>query len=306
MTVADLQAALILRREHHVIRNESVLRRELDSGALSRIAPGVYLPTGMWSRLSDDERYLATVYAAAHRFPGAVFSHRSAAALWRLPIVGRWPQTAEVIAPRAGGGRSTTGLTRYAIGLPSTTTTIDDLRVTTLADTVAAAAAVSAFSTGVAFADRALQTISADELRDAVVRYSGRRGGVRALQVAGFADPLAESAGESLSRVTIEMLGFERPILQQKFFDERGFVARVDFWWPSACVAGEFDGLGKYIRKEWAVGRTPAEVVIDEKRREDRLRGMGVRVVRWGWAEARNPRHLEGLLTGSTVPRYRR
>jgi hypothetical protein len=94
-------------------------------------------------------------------------------------------------------------------------------------------------------------------------------------------------------------LGAPSPILQQRFDDEGGLIGFVDFWWPTQKVVGEFDGRGKYLRDEFTRGKTTAEVVLDEKRREDRLRGLGFRVVRWGWSEAQSLPALERKLASA-------
>ena len=89
-----------------------------------------------------------------------------------------------------------------------------------------------------------------------------------------------------------EMLegGVPLPDPQVQISDDRGrFVGRVDFWWKEHAVAGEADGLVKY---GLLVDDDPVrarQALIEEKRREDRLRAMGVHVVRWGLAELRNP-----------------
>lgn len=69
-----------------------------------------------------------------------------------------------------------------------------------------------------------------------------------------------------------------------------------DFYWPELGLVGEFDGHGKYLREEMARGRTAAEVVMAEKAREDRLRALGLRVVRWGWADLLDPARLRRKL----------
>ncbi|MFW8746088.1 hypothetical protein, partial [Mesorhizobium japonicum] len=71
----------------------------------------------------------------------------------------------------------------------------------------------------------------------------------------------------------------------------------ADFAWPSYRLIGEFDGMGKYVRSDLTAGRDPAEVVVAEKLREDRLRAAGWRVVRWGWAQARSVPALRQVLT---------
>jgi len=53
-------------------------------------------------------------------------------------------------------------------------------------------------------------------------------------------------------------------------------VAVVDVWFEEAAVAVEFDGKVKYT-DPW---RDPGRVLWDEKRREDDLRSLDIRVVR--------------------------
>ncbi len=293
---------LILRRDFAALGGDSRLRRACASGELTRVATGVYIPAALWNRLSADDRFLAVVHAAALRFPQEVFSHRSAAALWGLPITGAWPPKAETSVSRAEGGRSNRGVIRRAVGLPASVTEIDGVRVTTLGRTVVDAASVGTFEEGVAFADRALRMNPSLQLADELASASPT-GRERARRVVAFADGRAESAGESLSRTAIMMLGFAAPQLQVALHDDSGFVGRVDFAWPEHAVVGEFDGAGKYLREEWMNGRSAAEVVIAEKRREDRIRALGLRVARWGWSEARSPRVLELRLTAAGVPR---
>ncbi|MBE1515658.1 hypothetical protein [Nesterenkonia halotolerans] len=120
----------------------------------------------------------------------------------------------------------------------------------------------------------------------------------RALQ---FADPLSESAGESLSRVRIHELGFEQPVLQVSF-ELGSTVARVDFYWPGCGVVGEFDGKVKYLRADELSGVSVEEVVWREKLREDALRARGLRVVRWTWEDLRRPGALEARLRAAGVP----
>jgi len=65
--------------------------------------------------------------------------------------------------------------------------------------------------------------------------------------------------------------------------------------------------VGKYLRDELRSGRSAAEVVVDEKVREDRLRAAtGARVVRWGWDVARSPHALAATLLRAGLPQRRR
>jgi hypothetical protein len=122
---------------------------------------------------------------------------------------------------------------------------------------------------------------------------------MRIAAVLDFACADAESPGESLSRVQMMVMGFPAPELQRVFTDQRGLVGRADFYWPQARLVGEFDGLVKYSKPEFRGGRTPSEVVIDEKRREDRLRALGLGVVRWTWEDLREPALFRDVLTSA-------
>ncbi|MDQ4137680.1 MAG: hypothetical protein M3116_02380 [Actinomycetota bacterium] len=111
-----------------------------------------------------------------------------------------------------------------------------------------------------------------------------------------LADGASGSPGESVSRVAMHLQGLPMPLLQHEFRDRRGRIGYVDFWWPEFDLIGEFDGLGKYTRDDMLSGRSPAEAVIAEKVREDRLRALGPRVVRWGWECAISPPRLAEVL----------
>ena len=112
------------------------------------------------------------------------------------------------------------------------------------------------------------------------------------------------SAGESLSRGQMAVLGVPMPDLQVRLprIDERGEDI-VDFDWPELETFGEFDGEGKYFDPELAGGRTPQEVLREEKMREDRVRRHRRHGVRWGWKDALSrPRLAQILARAGIVP----
>ena len=49
-------------------------------------------------------------------------------------------------------------------------------------------------------------------------------------------------------------------------------------------------------------GRSAERVVLDEKIREDRLRALGLRVVRWRWPAATTPGALATALSAAGLP----
>jgi hypothetical protein len=283
----------------------SAFYRAIRRGQFVPLAPGVYLPAHVWERLDVDARFRARIRAAAladGRDP--VFCHLSAAAMWRLPMVATWPDRLEVVRHPSGGGRSRSAYVARSTRQAYTCVTVDRVRVTHLARTVADVGRTALLGTAVSMADAALAgrglaldapPISLEDLRSELLN-GPRSGSARLRCVLELADGRSGSPGESVSRVAMHLLSLPRPVLQHEFRDRRGFIGIVDFWWPEFSLIGEFDGHGKYTREDMLEGRTPAEAVLAEKKREDRLRALGPTVVRWDWSDAISPPRLERKL----------
>jgi hypothetical protein len=131
---------------------------------------------------------------------------------------------------------------------------------------------------------------------DSARSWPGGRGGARA---ATLADGRAESALETRGRLRMVGAGLPTPELQVEIHAAGRLVGVVDAWFEGAAVAVEFDGQVKYL-DPWR-GRTPERVLWEEKRREDEIRALDIRVVRladadlgalWPGVE----RRLRGLL----------
>ncbi|HEY4225135.1 MAG TPA: hypothetical protein VGM70_04930 [Pseudolysinimonas sp.] len=180
--------------------------------------------------------------------------------------------------------------------------------MTSLVRTLADVAADSPLVTAVGMLDWALahHPVSKGDVLGALDEFDIRRGRRRAERAIAFADARAGSPGESLSRVRIHEAGMPAPQLQVPFGDQAGRIGVVDFWWPEYQLIGEFDGVAKYVREEFTGGRDAADVVIAEKRREDRLRALGPIVARWGWPLAWGDLGLEALLRTYGLPIRRR
>lgn len=283
-------------------------------GELVALFPGVYMRAPLWNALSLDQKYLARVKAASLVVPpDTVFSHHSAAALWRLPLVGRWPTRAQVSVQRAAGGRSTTMLERHTVGIPRELVSIDQLFATTLARTVADMAACTPFASGVAMADAALRRtahplasvprvlITREDLIRELPEIPLTHGGAKARRVVEFADGKSDRPGESVSRAHMECIGISMPQLQISLAGASGRIYVVDFWWPEYNMIGEFDGDAKYTDPQFLRGRTPEQALIDEKRREDDLRAAGHGMTRWHWQIAYSPNRLRSHLLAAGI-----
>ena len=108
-----------------------------------------------------------------------------------------------------------------------------------------------------------------------------------------FADGRSESVGESRSRVLTHDFGLPPPELQVEYYDADGLIGRVDFDFPGLSSVTEFDGRLKYAGAS-------SDVLVAEKLREDRLRGIGLAVVRTRWSDLDHPRRTAARIARSS------
>jgi hypothetical protein len=188
---------------------------------------------------------------------------------------------------------------------------IAGIPVTSLTRTLLDIAATSTFRDAVVAADAALLVdrygrrppmVTREQLEAAWERAQPMRAHAKTKAVLQFADTRAETPIESVSRVSMRFIGVPRPVLQLAHYDSQGFIGETDFAWPDFGAVGEADGDQKYLDKAFRSGRTPEQVLLDEKRREDRLRSLPRRMVRWPWAVAVSPRLLRIRLEAIGLP----
>ena len=312
----DGREQLLLARDCRLDSDRMALAAKAARGELVRVVRGVYVRPEAWTSLPDVERYRLRIHAVAATSRSALtFSRESAAALWGLPWFGPWPTRVHALDATAPRGRSTTLVTRHALGRSADSVEVEGLHVTSLARTVLDIAGLPDLTRAVVVADAALagrgSLIAAHrvvhaELASMARGLSHSEGSARARDAIRLADGRSGSPGESISRVSMERAGLPRPVLQQRFEAPGGGSWFTDFWWPEANLIGEFDGRGKYLNEELRDGRTPGEVVYDEKVREDGLRGRGHRVTRWGYETAVTPRLLAAHLRHAGLAPARR
>lgn len=285
-------------------------RRAAAKGALIRPFRGVYVEPDAWSMQDPRRRYqMRVISALAESRSWPIGSHHSAIALCGLPLVGH-PKHVHVLATMAAGTRTEGVFRRHAsrrldVGIQN----LGQIQRTTVQRSLAEYSSVVPFAEAVVALDAAFRAdpaLTLDSVLNAADAIELTKGLTNLRRSLAFVDPLAESPGESLSRALIHQLGFPPPILQHEFFDGDGFVGRVDFGWPDFDVVGEFDGTMKYLDPAYRNGRTAEQVVLDEKRREDRIRALGMRVVRWDWGVATEPRRMYSRLRAAGLPSHRR
>lgn len=267
-----------------------------------RVRRGVYVDSSDWAAKEREARHFVRMQAVCASMRSApVFSHQSAALIWGLPVVGV-PMLVQLTAAGRVGVRSQRGIRWHNDAVrDDELVELGGFRVTSLERTLVDLARTCSFASAVAALDAGIGEwiespiagrvggTNTGRLHELVAAAAGRRG-VRAARVSvEFADARSGSAGESVSRANLHLLGFPAPELQVPFRRYDGGVDIVDFDWPELGTFGEFDGRGKYLRDEYTAD-TPIEgILLAEKDREDRIRRHRPFGVRWGWDIGRDP-----------------
>jgi len=291
--------------------------RRLDGGepphqdpTLTRVRRGYFRPAA--TKLTVSEQHRMRIYATVDARPnGVIFSHASAAELWACPMLADDLRFVHVTRP--GRARRTTAgvrVHRGAIPDEHVITSTEGLTLTSREWTAVQVAATGALPGVLLPLDHLVREIMrerGDVVGEVVASLialipPGMKGRSRAERHLGLADPRSGSAGESLSRGQMWLLGVPMPELQVAFpRDDEAGEDIVDFDWPELDVFGEFDGRAKYFDRQYTDGRDPAELLWAEKAREDRIRRHRPRAARWGWADAMSRTRLARILAAAGV-----
>lgn len=255
------------------------------SGRWERPRRGVFvLPGAAAAGFDDDIVRLVAALRSTRR--EVVVGHAHAARLWGLP------------EPRGGWGEpvllTTTGPHRARNGCRIVVTPLADdevvahrgALVTSPVRTVTDCLRTLPPPDALAVADAAARLlVPAATVVAAVDALVGWPGVVQGRRLASLADGRRESVLESWSALAFDEHGVPMPLWQVDVEDDAGFVGRGDGWWDCGVV-GESDGKAKYRLRAAERGGLDAErlaeVLDEERRREERMRRAGLSVVRWG------------------------
>ena len=288
-----------VRTTRELYEEEGVSRHQLRTlctqGELTRVRRGAY---SGGPQPDQRERHRQLIAATVPLLgAGSVVSHCSAAVLHGLPVPS--DQLERVWATRPAGGNGRRGpvlhLRRCRLSADDIVV-IHGVAVTSLVRTATDLARLLGIEWAVIVADASLRLgLDRPELIEEAERARAWPGGARALSAARFASPLAESPLESVSRLQLHRLGYPPATLQFEVRSGCAVVATADFGWEDERLIGECDGKVKYGQL-LRPGETPADAVMREKRREERIRSAGYWIARWGWAEAWNPSALRRIV----------
>ncbi|GAB2554240.1 hypothetical protein GCM10027033_09520 [Leucobacter ruminantium] len=277
------------------------IRREVDRRALHLITRGWYVAGDLWKTLTPRSKHLLLLLAvAAVAETAPVFSFASAAAVHGLPLHGLQLDRAHVLVGTHRRSASTGPVKRHTSPFrPEEVVCFAGLACTDLVRTAVDVARSASYESGLLCADAALRrmvlhepwsvSVLRESMRERLERLPRSHGKRRALRVLAHASAQSESALESLTRLQLERLGFT--VLQQvRVVGPRGEELRVDLELVGFGVFVEADGKQKYLDAGMRGERTVEEMLLDEKRREDWVRGVtAYRVIRLGWEDVRSP-----------------
>ncbi|SDC56220.1 type IV toxin-antitoxin system AbiEi family antitoxin domain-containing protein [Microbacterium enclense] len=298
---------------------EADLRKASAGGEWHRIQPGVYVAREEWETARPTDRHRFAILAAENRAreAGGVISHLSAAVLHGLPLYRFSDGPVHTTVPRASHPPSGRAVRRHTGALGAADVVIvDGLLCTSLERTVFDIACTQPREAALSCADAALRRAAVTDRRfdpdaqalwreamlDRIARAKGRRGVRDAAWIVAFSDGRAELPGESVSRLQLHRLGFRDLDLQVPVKGPHGFDYFVDIGLRDVRTFWEFDGEVKYRDSAMRRGRSVDDVVLDEKRREDWIRGVTQwRLCRGGFADIVSPEALDARLAAFGV-----
>jgi very-short-patch-repair endonuclease len=250
------------------------LQRMLEGCEVRRVLTGVYVAGHV-----PDSLHLRCAAARRVLSPHAVVCDRTAAWIWNVDTFDY--RELEILPPIETyvlRGHNRTRRPECAGGvrdlLADEIVTLDGIKVTTPLRTAVDLACKLPERDGLAALDgfRRGHHLEEADLRRQLARHFRRRGVVRARRLVAWADPRAESPGESRTRWELLRRGMPEPELQWSIVIGGREVCRLDLAYPKHRVAVEYDGREFHedddrrehdrLRREWLERRGWTVVVV--------------------------------------------
>jgi len=270
--------------------DDATLRALIRRRLAIRLRHGIYADVAVLDAARADETRMHMLDLSAAMlsldFPAYVFG-QSAAVLHGLPLPHRVPRSLSLVRPLRSDLRALRRPSAHRISLPrltvithaiepASTVSLDGLPVVARHLAAVSTAAQLPLDWAVGVLDSVLwgDPAALALLRETLADWPLLRGSGTVRRALDLARPGAQTILESLSRVRLCGAGLPEPRLQVPIYDADGLIGNVDMLWDDLGVVGEADGALKYGDQQ---------ALYKEKVREDRIRGKGLRVVRWGW-----------------------
>jgi len=275
--------------------DDRFIRRQLSSGAWTRVRKGAYCSTHTWQDLDALERHRRLARAVLHAHGDAVALSKASGLLFH-PGCDVWGVDLSRVHVTRRDGRSGS-IERDVVHHEGVigdddVEVVDGLLVMKESRCVIETIATAGVEPGLVVADSALRAarVDADALAATLDSLRPCRGSRTVDLVLRLADGRAESVGESRARFLYWSQGLPRPEVQFSVFDRDGRLLGVsDLAWPLQRLLFEFDGRIKYGRL-LEPGQEPGDAVFKEKLREDALRrATGWSMERITWADLSRP-----------------
>jgi hypothetical protein len=269
---------------------EQLTRR---GGPWVKVRYGVYTERAPWEEMDGlTRRCLVDRAGLLVCDLGTVLSHASAARAHRLPLYAADDGLVHVTRLRFHDRR----LTRIVAGIKHHSglladediVEVDGVRVTSPARTVLDVTAEFGYLSGLVVADAVLRSgVPREALQATVDRQPHHPHVMTRRMVVAEADGRAETPIETLGRHVVKQMGISDVQPQQTVDLPDGSRAVVDLYSARLRHVFECDGKLKYRDQLDLRGKpmTARDVLVAEKRREDRLRGLNFGVSRMGWAD---------------------
>jgi hypothetical protein len=256
----------------------------------------------------DDEvgRHAERAVALSHAYgERAVISHHSALIVADLPTYGVDLSTVRMLRRNRGDSLTAPGV-RFSRSRVDFVAHVDrGVRRVHEAVAIAQVAVESGIEAAVVSGDAALRSgiVDREQLVAGAQLLGLIRHGGRPMRAVELMDGRSESPGESLLRLIAVREGIDLEPQYVVHNTAGEFVARCDFRVVGARVLVEFDGKVKYqgtMDGDRRVKHAAGNPLFAEKQREDALRRLGWRVVRFVWADLADPAGVVARLRAET------
>jgi len=268
--------------------SDQTVARWLKAGALVRVRRGAYADPDPWEAWDEfTQRPLARA-RAAHlcMWTEHVMSHDSAALELGMPILAATPELVHITRPGVHGSRTKCGVKHHkAVYRDAQVLPMGGIDVLEPARTAVDIAREHGFQHGVVACDSARRMgVTKRQLELAYGPMTCWPNVTIVRAAVDFSSSKSESVGESLARILVAELGLG-PIEPQFELVIDGQLIRCDLRVGRHIF--EFDGKAKYRRAADGgfAEEDPGEVVWDEKKRQDKVCGIGLGMSRIIWTD---------------------